>query len=154
MKLHRQSGRNQRGAALVEFAIVMPILFLLIFGIIEFGWAFYQLNDVRNGARETARLAAVNYKETSVTGPTQTQQIIDEICGRIEEGNIDISISLNGTAVGDSVTVEIERAYRPLTGFLTAIYNPASVDSSVEMRLEQAATFDDEPNDATFGDCP
>ncbi|MGQ0833075.1 MAG: TadE/TadG family type IV pilus assembly protein, partial [Microthrixaceae bacterium] len=51
MRPHKTSGggrgKRDRGAALVEFAIIMPIFFLLVFGIIEFGWAFFQLLDVR-----------------------------------------------------------------------------------------------------------
>jgi Flp pilus assembly protein TadG len=53
-------GRRERGASIVEFAIVAPLLFLLLFGIIDFGWAFSQNLDVKHAAREGARLAAVN----------------------------------------------------------------------------------------------
>ena len=60
-KSNHNRGKGDEGAALVEFALIAPILFLLIFGVIEFGWAFSQNMDVRHGARETARLAAVNY---------------------------------------------------------------------------------------------
>jgi len=44
---------------LVEFAIVAPFLFLFVFGIIEFGWAFYVHSELTNAAREGARYAAV-----------------------------------------------------------------------------------------------
>lgn len=149
----RKRGRGDRGVALVEFAIIAPLLFLLIFGIMEFGWTFYQLNDVRQGAREAARLAAVNYRTSAVSGSTQTQQIVDEVCNRMEEGSIDMTIALNGTTVGDAVAVTIEREYKPLTGFLKSIYNPRSINSTVKTRLEQDADFVDEPNEPDFVDC-
>ena len=61
-----QRGRRprERGAVLVEFAIISPVLALLLFGVIEFGWAFSQNLDVRHGAREAARLAAVEERRT------------------------------------------------------------------------------------------
>lgn len=155
----RVRGRGDDGAALVEFAVVALLLFTLLFGIMEFGWSFYQMNDVRQGAREGARLAAVNYKTSNVSGSTQTAQIVGEICDRIEEGNVELVISSSGTGIGDSVTVEVLRKYEPLTGFFAAVFNPNSLDSSVEMRLEQVATFADEPDETgdpalAFKDCP
>ena len=54
------SSWRQRGAAMLEFAIVLPLLLVLLFGIIEAAWAFNQQLEVRHGAREGARLVAVN----------------------------------------------------------------------------------------------
>ena len=51
--------RRERGAALVEFAIVFPLFFLLVSGIIDFGLAFSDLNSTRQGVREGARQAVV-----------------------------------------------------------------------------------------------
>jgi Flp pilus assembly protein TadG len=51
---------SQRGAAAVEFAIVVPLLFLLIFGIIDFGFGFHAWDASENAAREGARVAAVD----------------------------------------------------------------------------------------------
>ena len=44
--------RGERGASLVEFAILAPLLIVLVLGIVEFGWLFSQNNDVRHGPRE------------------------------------------------------------------------------------------------------
>ena len=46
-----------RAPTAIEFAIAAPLLFLLLFGIIDFGWAFSQNLDVKHAAREGARLA-------------------------------------------------------------------------------------------------
>ena len=46
----RRRSAGDRGAALVEFAIVMPLLFLILFGIIEFGIAFNDYQSIRQGA--------------------------------------------------------------------------------------------------------
>src|SRR4051812_50165187 len=51
--------RGQEGAAAVEFALVVSLLFVLLFGIMEFGLAFFQLQSLRSATREGARAAAV-----------------------------------------------------------------------------------------------
>ena len=51
--------RDERGAALVEFAMISVVLMILIFGIIDFGRALYTKNSLTNAAREGGRYAAV-----------------------------------------------------------------------------------------------
>lgn len=60
MMRHR---RPERGAAAVEFALILPILLTLVFGIIEFGWAFGQQVSLGNAAREAARTMAIHWAE-------------------------------------------------------------------------------------------
>lgn len=52
--------RREQGASAVEFALVMPILFLLLFGIIAFGFLFAQNLALSNSARQAARFGVVN----------------------------------------------------------------------------------------------
>ncbi len=61
----RRLARQQRGAAAVEFALIAPLLFMLLFGIFEFGLAWSQKNVYLGAAREGARYAAVNCESTS-----------------------------------------------------------------------------------------
>lgn len=51
-------GRSERGAAIVEFALVVPILFLLVWGIISFSRAYQRLNALSASLREGARWAS------------------------------------------------------------------------------------------------
>src|SRR5205823_1133660 len=53
----RPSCRDRRGVAMVEFALVFPLLLLLVFGIIEFGQTLSAQQMIINGAREGARSA-------------------------------------------------------------------------------------------------
>ena len=53
--------RDERGTALAELAIVMPLLLVLILGMLDFGKAFHEWIDQTHVANEGARLAAVNY---------------------------------------------------------------------------------------------
>lgn len=60
----RRRVRGERGASAVEFALVMPLLLLIIGGIFNFGLAFSQKLALDNAVRETARAAAVNTGKT------------------------------------------------------------------------------------------
>jgi len=51
--------RGESGAAAVEFAIVLPIFLVMLFGIIQFGSVLFLHNNMMNAARETARRMAV-----------------------------------------------------------------------------------------------
>jgi len=52
-------GRDERGQALVEFALIMPFLLLFLVGIVEFGRAWNQHQVITDAAREGARKAAM-----------------------------------------------------------------------------------------------
>jgi len=57
MRMHRP---RSRGQALVEFALVLPVLLLMLFGIIDFGRAIYAYNTLANASRAGVRVAIVN----------------------------------------------------------------------------------------------
>jgi len=63
MRMHGRSGQ-----AIVEFALVLPVLVLMLFGAIEFGRAYYDLHLLANAARAGARVGALPEKvEADVT---------------------------------------------------------------------------------------
>lgn len=51
---------------MVEFALVLPLFLLLVLGIIDFGWLFYNYIAVENSARNAARIACVEYMNCNV----------------------------------------------------------------------------------------
>jgi Flp pilus assembly protein TadG len=55
--LHRR--RDARGASAVEFALVAPVLFLVVFGVLQYGLYFFDAHGTRTGVREAARLGVV-----------------------------------------------------------------------------------------------
>lgn len=59
-RLFRRGPGRSRGQAMVEFALVAPLFFLLLFSIIEFGRAVYYIQMLNNAAREGARYAIVH----------------------------------------------------------------------------------------------
>lgn len=132
---------TERGASLVEFAFLAPLLVLLVFGIIEFGWKFGQLNDVRHAVREGARYAAVNggtndeidsvvCDALDLVGSGITQ-IRTELTRIDDDGDTDFE-------VGETGRIRVEIDVDSLSGLsLIDIFLPGSLASEVEFRLEQ-----------------
>src|SRR4051794_35999669 len=55
----RRLRNREEGASLVEFALIAPILFLILFGVIDFGFIYNDFLSVRQGVRDGARVGAV-----------------------------------------------------------------------------------------------
>jgi len=91
--------KNERGASAVEFALILPILVILIFGIFEFGIAYNNYIAITHAAREGARLAAVAEDETFIE---------EEIIKRAPTVEIE-TITIDGLygKVGMPVTVNV-----------------------------------------------
>jgi hypothetical protein len=124
-------------------------LLLILIGVVEFGWLFAQNLDVRHGAREGARLAAVNYPEgpepnSGVRSDANRDDLVAEVCARMQTPtDADISIVSSGS-VGDAAMVIVTTPGETLTGFIDFLLPPSlTLSSTVQIRLEQAATWTD-----------
>lgn len=142
--------RGQRGATLVESAIIMPLLFAVLFGMVDFGTTLSSVLDIRHGAREGARLTAVNYTGGSTsTGSSQSSVIITEICRRMDAGpGTTVTLTLGpGTSmvsagsVGQDAKVNIQRPAASLTGMYGPLLNGYTLKSTVTTRIEVKATW-------------
>lgn len=65
--VRRVAARDERGAAVVEFALVLPLLILFTFGIIEFGRAYSAKIELTAAVREGARAAALGNDGVAAT---------------------------------------------------------------------------------------
>ena len=152
MERNRARGRARRpcrrdgGAALVEFALVSLPLFLILFATIEFGWAFFQLNDVRHGAREGIRLVAVNADPSPTEGApaNQGQRLAQAACERMDRHQgVTITIELddvdsNGVLeVGDDATLMASKPLEQLTNVFANVLDSVVLDETITTRLEQ-----------------
>ncbi len=71
--MNGQVRSSERGAELVEFALVMPLLLLIMFGIFDFGLLFQRYEVLTNAAREGARLAVLpGYSDADVSARVAT----------------------------------------------------------------------------------
>ena len=64
-RLRDRLRRDDRGVTAVEFAIILPLLLMLVFGIVEFGRAYQARLTVTHAAREGVRVLAVTEDQTA-----------------------------------------------------------------------------------------
>lgn len=62
----KQTKRFDDGATLVEFALLLPVLVMLLFGLVEFGVAYDHQQALTGGAREGARAASIGKTDTEI----------------------------------------------------------------------------------------
>jgi len=108
----RHFARSEGGAAMVEFAIVLPILIMFFLGIVDFGRAFYLYNNLTNAVREGARLGAVQNPTVDVAA-VQTR-----VTTRVKQftSNPTAAPSVTVSSTLQDVTVTITNyAFMPIT---------------------------------------
>ena len=142
---------DDSGAALVEFALVLPFVLLLLFAMLDFGKAYNYCLDSNHLASEGARWAVVNKNPGAGSGTLQeyirNQADTDELKnGGTQSVPSAASVEIcfpNGTPakIGDPVRVTVSTTYHWLS-FLSSQINLASspVKGSATMRLEQVPT--------------
>ena len=140
MKIHRKSKKDKKedGQAMVEFALVLPIFLLILCGIIDFGWLFYNQLSLNNACREGARYAVVHTAEDG-----DTISIINHIENTtttvFANDGVDISVSYsspNDPTSGD-ITVSMEAEISFFTPVLSTILGKEkTITSTVIMKVE------------------
>jgi Flp pilus assembly protein TadG len=100
----RHEAKKEDGAAAVEFALIVGLLAILIFGLLEYGLAFWQVQNLRASAREGARVAAVGGDQDAIE-----TAMVNSSAGSLSGAEIiAVTPSLcTEDTVGDQVTVSI-----------------------------------------------
>lgn len=107
--------RSERGAVVVEFALLIPVLLLIVVGTIEFGRVYSQFQVFNGAAREGARCAAV---QATPFRDCEVQDRIDSGATPYEVSE-DATVSVAGTSpsacsdttIGDPVTVSWQQPF-------------------------------------------
>lgn len=148
----RRPGESDRGASLVEFALVLPIFAILLFGLIDFGLVFGGLTSLRSGTGAGAREAAVNFYDPGCTRGTTTDQMVCTIEKRIgtptgTTGSVTVNIVFPDVTapatpeIGNEVEVCTTVTATSSTGITTPFLSGKVLHSSSTLRLEQTPTF-------------
>lgn len=137
---------KDRGAVLVEFALILPVLVLLLFGIAEYGIAFNNLNSLRQGTREGARQAVVATVDTdsscTLTGispNTETRRLLCLIKDRIglDPAKLRLKIEFpTANEEGESVLVCSQYPLNSVTGLFSSLLGGRIQTTEVLMRIE------------------
>ena len=141
--------KRQEGASAVEFAIILPLLLILVFGIIEFSILFYDKAMITNASREGARVGIVfqpQDDDTNHPGDTEIKAAILQYCQDhlITFGSGTLSIPApvrTGDSPGDSLTVTVNYKYNflvfdSLLSLVGGSLDGISLDAVTVMRLE------------------
>jgi Flp pilus assembly protein TadG len=139
MKMKLLSRDRERGSAMVEAAITIPLLLVLMVGIFEVGRAYETWQVLTNAAREGARMAVMPSSD-----PDTTTALIREYMANgqltnaataavvVDEG---ASINVNGTAVSASlVTVDYPFQFIMLQPVVRLVAPGATVGGPITMR--------------------
>lgn len=135
MSFHKKL-RSESGASAVEFALLLPVLMMILFGIIEFGMALYRQSILTNASREGARLGIV--QSIPAIGTGQINAAIDNylIAAGIPAGNVTRNIVAGGiTGTPVQVTLTLPYTYAVLPG-LTSIAPTINLTAQTVMRHE------------------
>lgn len=128
-----KSLRNQKGQSLVEFAIILPLLLLLVMGIIEFGMMLNSYLAINNAAREGARAGIVGSRNNEI------QNSILSTSPALDAQNLIITItpSDGSRKSGDTLTVKVTYNYYFTIPILGNIFNSVvPLNVQVSMRIE------------------
>lgn len=128
---------DQDGAALLEFAIVMPLLFALIFGIIEFSLLLYNKQIITNAAREGARLGIIVKSPRVSDSEIRTEikkyaqnHLVTFGSDTLEDS--DINIVRGSLAFGAELKITVKYLYQ----YLFFSHSTISIKTTSTMRME------------------
>lgn len=130
--------REERGSAAVEFALIMPIFLMLLFGIIDFGYMINRTSVINNAARDAVREASLGGTEAQVRSAANVSlngvpNATVAVSCRKDDGS---SCTFATKATGDRAVVRIRYQHQMLTPI--GIFMPGGFDLSrtAEMRIE------------------
>jgi Flp pilus assembly protein TadG len=129
---------SDRGGAAVEFAFVLPVFLLVVFGVIEYGWYFHNTHVVTFAAHEGARAGTMANLDPNAPGAQAAAIISAKAAAEavMADGNVTPQgVTAAVTAVGGvtAVQVDIVYPYRGLSGF-GAIALPPTVRAHALVR--------------------
>jgi hypothetical protein len=139
----RRAGKaDERGASAVEFALVTPLLLLLVFAIVDYGLWFNESLNVRQGVREAARAAVVQRIETPGCVGTQVEKVVcrtrAEIAPTTGQAHVRVVVPATGWTRGEPLLVCGLVEVGALTGF-APLPSDGRVRSATHMAIEATA---------------
>lgn len=139
--LHRR--RRSRGQALVEFALVVPIFFLLLFGFIDIARYVYTTTAYGQAAREGARYGAVEQWSYTCPGSvgTQTRKLCTEAVtlGRVPAGApapTVVTATCSTCRAGDLLAVRVKGPFNFFTPIIGTVLGTPTVDQTAQVVIQ------------------
>jgi Flp pilus assembly protein TadG len=127
----RSTPADERGQAMTELAIALPILCLLIFGIIQFGILFNHYVTLTDAARAGARKAAVSRHASDPAGQAATQ--VRQSASDLKQSDLAVSVS-SSWQQGQNVTVTATYPYS--VSLMGLVVKSGRLQTTVTERVE------------------
>lgn len=124
--------KRNRGQAIVELALILPIFLLLVLGSMEFGLVFHQYQIVTSASREGARAATLGGTDAEV------RAAVNAAASTINSGALTTTISPATRVRGNAVTVTVINPVTIQTPLIAQLItpNPYPVTGKTVMRME------------------
>jgi len=134
--------QDEKGAAMVEFSIILPLLAVLLFGVVEFSLLLYNKQVITNASREGARAGIVAQAPRLTVA--EIQQVVNDYAGShlISFGTASAPVTTidnsGGTAFGDDLTVTVSYKYDflVLPNFIASLAGGVDLKAETVMRYE------------------
>jgi len=133
--------RAVRGTSVLELSLVLPILLMLAFGVVDYGYFFYVKNTVQGAAQSGARAAipgtAANSDVTTTVSNIMTAAGLQSSGYTVTTSPADVSAATAGTAVTVNVSVSWSKVgFRALASGYGGISSTKVITGSATMRKE------------------
>jgi len=124
--------KDESGQSLVEFALVLPVLLLILCAIIDFGWLYYNQITLNNAAREGARYAVIHYDPTTDWRNETEDRMISSMVG------VRSATAIVSDPIAQQITATVTSDAMILTGFTSTILGKRTIElhATCTMRLE------------------
>lgn len=114
--LLRQLCRDIRGGPTMEFALLMPAMFTLLFGVLQIGLQMYSFNAIRSIASDTARYSMVEYQKSDRLTAAQVESKAIAIAANAPytlNSNFDAAVTTPATDITGMTKFQIDISYTP-----------------------------------------
>lgn len=121
MRINGLFRRNpERGGSAVEFAIVMPIFCAILFGIIDFGWYFYQKFTLAAAIRDGIRYGVTFSYSSGSAANEAAKRAADALAagGAIAKADAPMTAAVTGAPPSATLTLSSQYTFKPLVGFV------------------------------------
>ena len=127
---------DERGAAAVEFGIILPVLMLILFGIIEFGMIMFSREVITNASREGARAGIVQSATKPTTGQIQTV-VTNYLTGTgINPATVTIAVAGAGLTAPNTLSVTVTYPYQFFAPAILGLGTSITLTGQTVMRQE------------------
>ena len=113
--------RDQRGAVVVEFALIVPLLLLIVFGILDFGYMLNRTTIVSNASRDGARTASLDGSFADICTTVKSE---------LSQSGIAVPAACNGTSGATIIKIDCKKVDNSACGATSTTYDTLAVSGA------------------------